>query len=99
MVYTIEEIKSKIQPIAEKYNLKTVYLFGSYARGEADEMSDVDVAVDLSEDSDYFRIYCDLMDLFDENVDVLPLSSLLNPETNVGMLVKRNFMNERVQLL
>jgi predicted nucleotidyltransferase len=46
MIYTIEEIKEKIRPIAEKYNLPAVYLFGSYARGEADEKSDVDIMID-----------------------------------------------------
>ncbi|MDR0943033.1 MAG: nucleotidyltransferase domain-containing protein [Ruminococcus sp.] len=46
MIYTIEEIKEKIRPIAEKYNLPAVYLFGSYARGEADEKSDIDIMID-----------------------------------------------------
>ncbi|MDR0943808.1 MAG: nucleotidyltransferase domain-containing protein [Ruminococcus sp.] len=48
MIYTIDEIKEKIRPIAEKYNLPAVYLFGSYARGEADEKSDIDILVDIS---------------------------------------------------
>lgn len=43
MVYTIEELKQKIAPIARKYDIPTVYIFGSYARGEADDNSDVDV--------------------------------------------------------
>lgn len=34
MVYTIDEIKAKIEPIAKQYNVSKVYLFGSYARGE-----------------------------------------------------------------
>ena len=36
-----EEIKKAITPIALKYGLKAVYLFGSYARGTADENSDI----------------------------------------------------------
>lgn len=43
MVYTIEELKEKITPIARKYGIPSVYIFGSYARGEADDDSDVDV--------------------------------------------------------
>lgn len=43
MVYTIEELKRKIEPIAEKYDIPAVYIFGSYARGEASDDSDVDV--------------------------------------------------------
>ena len=43
MVYTIEELKRKITPIAQKYEIPAVYIFGSYARGDADDSSDVDV--------------------------------------------------------
>ena len=42
MVYTIDEIRQIITPIAKKYGLPAVYLFGSYARGTANEDSDVD---------------------------------------------------------
>jgi predicted nucleotidyltransferase len=45
-VYTIEQIKERIVPIAVKYQLPAVYLFGSYARGEATDDSDVDILVD-----------------------------------------------------
>ena len=41
-VYTIEEIKSKAVPIAKKYGVKKLSLFGSYARGEANKHSDID---------------------------------------------------------
>ncbi len=45
-VYTIEQIRDKIIPVAEEYGLRRVYLFGSYARREATEDSDVDLLVD-----------------------------------------------------
>lgn len=35
MVHTLEEISRLVRPVAEKYHLKAVYIFGSYARGEA----------------------------------------------------------------
>ncbi len=41
-IYTLEEIKQKIIPIAKAHNLKAVYLIGSYARGEATVDSDID---------------------------------------------------------
>lgn len=40
--YTIEEIREKAVPIAKKYGVKKLSLFGSYARGEANADSDVD---------------------------------------------------------
>ena len=46
--YTIDEIKRRITPVAQKYSLAAVYLFGSYARGDATAESDVDLLVDLS---------------------------------------------------
>ena len=42
-VYTIKEIKSIIKPILQKYGIFDIYLFGSYARGEANNASDVDI--------------------------------------------------------
>lgn len=47
-VYTLEEIAERVAPVAAEYRLPAVYLFGSYARGEADEDSDVDLLVDLT---------------------------------------------------
>lgn len=42
-VLTIKKIKDIILPILAKHNIKEVYLFGSYARGEAKNSSDVDI--------------------------------------------------------
>lgn len=45
-IYTINEIKNIVSPIAERYGVERVYLFGSYARGEATETSDLDFRID-----------------------------------------------------
>lgn len=44
-ILTIGEIKRLIKPIAVKYKVKEIYLFGSYARGDANESSDIDFLV------------------------------------------------------
>ena len=46
MIYTIEEIKQKAIPIAQEYGVDSMSLFGSYARGEASEDSDLDFFID-----------------------------------------------------
>lgn len=46
MTYTIEEIKSKSVPIAKEYNLLSLRLFGSYAKGTATNNSDIDLIMD-----------------------------------------------------
>ena len=48
MVYTIDDLQRIIAPIAEQYGLRAVYVFGSYARGEANADSDIDLLVDLT---------------------------------------------------
>jgi len=42
---SIDEIKSYIIPIIKKYPINKVILFGSYARGDASETSDIDLVV------------------------------------------------------
>lgn len=41
--YTLAEIKKIVKPILNSYDIKDIYLFGSYARGEANKDSDVDI--------------------------------------------------------
>lgn len=42
----INEIKRIVVPIAYSYGVKRLYLFGSYAKGTANEKSDVDLLVE-----------------------------------------------------
>jgi predicted nucleotidyltransferase len=74
MVYTIDEIKEKIRPIAEKYNLPAVYLFGSYARGEADEKSDIDIIADCSAVEGllgYIAVFNDMKENLSKEIDMI----------------------------
>lgn len=96
MVYTIYEIKAKIIPIAKQYNLSNVYLFGSYARGEEDENSDIDIALEIEDESQYMDVFEILSRVFNCDVDILLVNDLLNPRTNIGTLVKKNFLHDRV---
>ena len=74
MIYDIETIRAKAVPIAKKYGVKRLSLFGSYARGEADEQSDVDFIIDaknLRGMFAYFGLVYDLEEEFGCHVDVV----------------------------
>ena len=42
-ILTIKEIRTIIKPILNRYGINNINLFGSYARGEANNESDVDI--------------------------------------------------------
>ena len=44
----IEQIKEKIIPVLKKYPVDKAILFGSYAKGEATENSDIDLFIDTN---------------------------------------------------
>ena len=44
-IYTVEEIKNMIYDVLKKYGIEKAYIFGSYARGEANKKSDVDIMI------------------------------------------------------
>ena len=74
MKYTIDEIERRIIPIAKSYGIGSVSLFGSYARGEADEGSDVDILIDKGELAgliEYFSFVNELEDVLGCHVDVI----------------------------
>ena len=78
-VFTIKDIVRLVKPVAEKYGVKAVYLFGSYARGEADEDSDLDFLVFGGEDFKLTMIFAlaeDLRDILKKNVDVYEISEI-----------------------
>lgn len=69
----MEELTEKIRPIAESYNIDKVYLFGSYARGEAIEESDIDLIVNAEKlkGLNFFGFYEDLKETFQKKVDLI----------------------------
>ena len=76
---TIEEIKKVVAEIAPKYNLKKVTLFGSRARGNFREDSDIDLIVDFPEDAGLLKLISlkhKLEDIFNLNVDVVSRGGL-----------------------
>ena len=104
MVYTQDEIRRAILPVAEKYKLRAVYLFGSYARGTATEESDVDLLIDTAGTEirsllQLSAVYCDMEAALGKKIDMVTISALeqraqIPSEENF----RKNVWSERVNL-
>lgn len=101
-IYKIEEIAEKVRPVAEKYGIDKIYLFGSYARGEATEESDVDFLISYQKLKGLFAIggvYSDLEDVLKKSVDIVTERAIIrNSSDDLGAEFYKNVMNERVQV-
>ncbi len=74
MPYSIEQLKDIISPIARQHGVKRVYLFGSYARGEARKDSDVDLKIEKGKLRSLFQLSgfrLDLEDALNLSVDLV----------------------------
>jgi len=79
--YTIDEIRNISVPIAQRYGVKKLALFGSYARGEQNDLSDIDFLIEKGNIIDLFMLsgfINALQDDFGVRVDVLTYDSLSN---------------------
>lgn len=78
-IYSVDEIRDIVREVARRYGVERVYLFGSYARGEAKPGSDIDLRIDRGKMRDLFELAGfsqDLQDRFNLKVDVLTTASL-----------------------
>lgn len=93
-IFTLENIMAMVKPLAEKYQVKEIYLFGSYARGEADENSDLDFLVFGGDDFKLTNIFAlgeDLREVLQKKVDIFEIH-----EVNQDSEFYRTIMREKV---
>jgi len=79
---SIEEIKLCILPIIKKYPIEKVILYGSYARGDASDTSDIDLVVESGgklRNSKIFTLGGDLLNVLPVRVDVYDILEITNP--------------------
>ena len=70
----IKEKREEIREIAAKHGARNVRIFGSVARGDAGESSDIDLLVDMEHGRsllDRSELIADLQDLLGRKVDVV----------------------------
>lgn len=68
-------LKIVVGRLKQKYHPKRVILFGSYAKNQADQFSDIDILMiaDKYDSNDLFKRYCDLHGLTND----------LEPDVNI----------------
>lgn len=73
MVYNINEIKRILIPIAKKYGIASISLFGSYAKGKATPDSDIDFIMDKGDlvGIKYFSLLEELENAFNCKIDLI----------------------------
>ena len=72
---TLHEKREEILALAARYGARNVRIFGSVARGDADEESDVDFLVEFDEGAslmDHAALLLELQKLLGRRVDVAP---------------------------
>ena len=78
-VYSLDEIRNIAAPIAARHGVAALYLFGSYARGEATPESDLDFRIEKGKIRSLFQLTgfeMDMEESFDKPLDVLTTSML-----------------------
>lgn len=76
----IRQLEKALPVIKEKFGIKKIGIFGSYARGEQTRKSDVDILVDFREGEATFDNFMQLADfleeLFKRRVDLLTVTGV-----------------------
>jgi predicted nucleotidyltransferase len=92
---TIEEIKDKILPILKKYGVKRAGIFGSVARGESTEESDIDILVEIEGSMsllDFAGLKLELEEILGRKVDLGEYSA-------IKPLIREEILKEVVPIL
>jgi len=81
-MYTLDTIMEKLRnhksELQRKYPISKMGVFGSYARGEATEKSDIDIAVEINGPMglSFIAMANEIEGLFSTKVDVVPKRSI-----------------------
>ena len=77
-MYSISDIQRIVSPIAARYGVERMTLFGSYARGENTPDSDIDLRIDRGSVRGLQMAFLltDLEDALKTRVDLLPTNAL-----------------------
>ena len=90
----VDEIKKKITPILKKYKVTRAGVFGSYARGEQKQNSDVDILIEIGDCADLvelIRLKKLIEKKINKKIDLVEYG-------NIRKEIKENILNEEISI-
>lgn len=90
----MNNIADTIIPILQTYKIKKAALFGSYARGNFDDRSDVDILIELPKDMglSFFTLKHTLEDKLQKKVDLVTYAG-------ISPYLKKDILRHQIPLL
>ena len=83
VIYSQNQIREILDPVFKSHNVKKAILFGSYAKGSATGISDVDILVDSGlKGLRFFGLLEDVVTSLNKNVDLIDTSQIV-PDSDI----------------
>jgi len=92
-----DRIVRKVRTYCREHGVKSLFLLGSCARGDATDSSDIDLLVEFQENIqlsylDLMLIKSDLEGILGSEIDLVEMDSLVNP------IRRKSILSERIPL-
>ena len=88
-ILTVDDIREICSTVFSEYTVEFCYLFGSYAKGKANESSDVDLLISTKTTGlRYYELAERLRESLHKKVDLLEMKQLLNNEDLLREVLK-----------
>jgi len=88
-IVPMDKIIKSVNNILKKYDVKSCYLFGSYAKNKAKENSDIDLLIDSDITGlDYYGLIEELRETLHKKIDLLTLKSISDNSTLLYEILK-----------
>lgn len=101
-VLSLESIRCLLLPVVRKYEIRSLCIFGSYARNEAKPASDVDILIDGGNYHgliEYMNMIDAMKTALGKEVDVITQTALEENNTEADIIFRKNIEMDKVVLV